>query len=81
MKIIEEPKSDGIPVDELQEGQVAVITAWSCTNYIGRIVQRYQKDLIELGAGGGWGSLFEGGCNSKKLCRVRVLPPGTKLEL
>jgi hypothetical protein len=40
MKILKEPIQE-IPVKDLKDGEIAIITEWSVPNCIGNIVQRY----------------------------------------
>jgi hypothetical protein len=69
-----------IPVRELKDGQIAVITEWCNDNheYDGQIVQRWNDNLIHIGEGSGesWTSLP----NSDE-CRVRVLADGETLVI
>lgn len=83
MKIIEEKPTDQ-PVMQLKDGQIAIITQWNGSqSYIGRIVQRYDLSLVVLGApyNESWIRFFSGSISGVENLRVRVLPPGTKLEL
>lgn len=66
-----------IPVRNLKDGQVAVITYWGVhESYVGRIVQRNENRLVSVGMGGGhtWQSIL-----SHDSLRVQVLPEGTEL--
>ena len=38
-----------IPVTEMKDGQVGIITTWTISSYVGRIVQRHGSDLIAIG--------------------------------
>jgi hypothetical protein len=83
VKVISEGIND-IHVGDLQPGQVGMITGWTSRHYLGRVVVRYKNSLITVGG-------MEGECwdNMDKLSdkdvypqlRVRVLVPGTKLEV
>lgn len=78
MKIIEEKPGD-IPASELKDGQIAVITEWdSLIAYSGRIIQRHGDTLVSLGmpSANRWSVIPHGDSY-----RVRVLAPGTKLEI
>jgi len=83
MRLKNEPVSD-IPVCEMQDGWVAVITSWeSHTNiYVGRIVQRYKNILVTLGkeSGESWTDILNDP-DAHPDCRVRILPKGTELVL
>jgi hypothetical protein len=84
MKIIEEPKQNGIPISEMNDGDIAVITDWDGRSYhIGTIVQRYGDDLITVSMplGNGWGCFFKHLKSGGFPARVRILPRGTKLEI
>jgi hypothetical protein len=63
MKIIEEPKQNGIPISEMKDGNIAVITDWDSDSrdyHVGTIVQRYGDDLITV-------SMTSGKCVGKLL--------------
>lgn len=69
-------------IQDMQDGQVAIITQWTNRDYIGRIVQRYNDALITIG--GTWGDSFTGlftGGKRNEDCKVRILPKGTQIEL
>lgn len=60
MQIIERSFSD-VCVDDMEDGQIAIITNWgSHSKYAGTIVQRYGDHLITLAADSshGWTNLF-----------------------
>lgn len=82
MKIVEEPKLGDIPVTDMTDGQIAVVTQWTDDAYIGEIVQRFGLYLLQIGGGinEGWGEFFLISRNRPD-CRVRILPKGTKLEI
>jgi len=69
-------------VTSMLDGDIAVITNWSVSNYVGRIVQRYGDSLITLGedSGWGWGEYFKN-VKSDSQCRVRILEKGETLEV
>lgn len=79
--------SQNIHVSDMKDGAIAEITSWSSGQgrYLGIVVQRWGDDLIELGAPrrSGWPNLFKGNINKKDYpeCQVRILPPGTTLEI
>jgi len=70
-----------IPVHELRDGQIAIITYWSGLDYKGNIVQRYGSSenavVIQLGkdSGNTWTNLFSPGKENYNL-KVKVLPKG-----
>jgi len=76
---LENCSDNSIPVYDMRDGEIGVITVWNNDNiYIGRVVQRFQTTLITLGANGG--NSFPSVFNSKsETLRVRILPAGTKL--
>lgn len=81
MKIIEESKSE-IPVLDMQDGHIGIITAWKWSTHVGDVVQRWGEHLICLGKGytSSWPHFF----NETSVGfgnRVRILPPGSKLEI
>ena len=70
-----------IHVLEMQDGQVAEVIG--PTQYAGRVVQRYKKRLIVLGAESNqcWGSLFDTTRLATPEFFVRPLPKGTRLTI
>ena len=80
MKIHTEATTD-ICVNEMKDGDVAVITKWeSYYKNVGTIVQRYQSIIIALGQDSGscWTSVLN---TVHPDCRVRILPKGTLIEV
>lgn len=82
LKLKSDRPSD-ICVDDMKDGNIAVITKWGNTDYIGRVVQRYNDSLICVGnySGKGWGDYFNPSRKSirnEKYC-VRLLEPGEEL--
>jgi hypothetical protein len=83
MKILEET-TPSIPLLDMQDGQIAVITDWTSSQYVDQIVQRWNNHLIRLGApaGSSWPDIFRRRYEEvSPRNRVRILPPGTKLEV
>jgi hypothetical protein len=87
MKIIEKG-NPLIHVNQMEDGQIAIIRKWLIILYEGAIVQRYKNSLIRLGMPGnqGWPDLFELTSGENKLSNdkdflVELLPKGTKLEI
>ena len=77
VQLKEKNKDNSIPVSELKDGQIAVITEWSNgEDYIGLIIQKFMCSLITIGKNhsGGWDKT-----PTSKDCRVRVLEEGTEL--
>lgn len=68
-----------IPASQMQDGDIGVITSWAVTPYIGTVVQKFGRYLISLGkpSGESWDSNWD----QPKHNRVRILPPGTLLEI
>ena len=46
-------KDGTIPVHEMKDGEVGVITQWVCNCHVGEVVQRYERVLISLFQGRG----------------------------
>jgi hypothetical protein len=86
MKLITDITTD-IPVGEMKDGDIAVITQWKDENYYytGQVVQRYMDYLIRVGkpSNQGWGGIFKKDHDflTNKSCMVRILPSGTVLEI
>jgi len=80
MKLHLKEQDNTIPVYDLKDGQIAVIIDWDYQGYVGRIVQRYEDILVTLGRSNG--SAFTTALtNRNEKLRVRVLEPGTLLEI
>jgi len=73
-------KPNGILVCDMNNGDIAVIVAWTRAEYIGYIVQRYGDALITLGKPEGqrWPDCFRPGQLTPS-CRVRILGKGEML--
>jgi hypothetical protein len=84
MRILNETAQE-IPVQDIEDGEIAVITQWSAFGHIGRIVQRYGDHLVALGSshGSSWSEFFNRDFSTRPLdsCKVRVLPKGTQIEI
>ena len=76
VKLKQEYKDNSIPVSELKDGQIGVITEWTNNYYIKTIIQKNQFVLIVIGGkcGDGWGKI-----PTSEDCRVRILEDGTEL--
>jgi hypothetical protein len=74
---------DSIHVSQMKDGEIAVIVSWSYPEPVGQIVQRYDECLVALGGtwGKGWSMAFEDDGIKNTKCRVKILPPGTLLEV
>jgi hypothetical protein len=74
---------NAIHITELEEGQVAQIVSWTTTEYLGLVVVRFQDSLVEVGGKNQWVGLLKnaGQITCLQVCRVRVLPKGTTIEL
>jgi hypothetical protein len=76
MKIVTEQRND-IPVRNMKNGQIGVITQWSyCPQHIGTIIQMHHDNLVILGSYDGWSPTPK-----TENTRVRILPKGTLLEI
>jgi len=73
-------KPNGIPVCDMNDGDIAVIVAWTQAEYVGHIVQRCGNALITLGKPEGhrWSDCFRPG-DLIPSCRVRILGKGEML--
>jgi len=69
-----------ILVYHMQDGQIAVITRWKDSSYIGTIVQRFDNKLIALGQGCGiaWSTILK---EADANFRVRILEAGETLVI
>ena len=80
MKILSEPSNE-IHLNELNNGQIAIITRWPSLNYKNRIVQRQDNQLISLGMKDNWPTIFLNKTDALDECFVRILPKGTVIEI
>lgn len=82
MKIINGPD---IPLHQMKDGDIGIITKWTHNGAIGQIVQRYgdgpHATLFVLGEGKGssYTALFTH--SEDERLKVRILPKGTYLEI
>lgn len=76
LRITSESMSD-IPVSEMMDGQLATIT--TPAEVCGMVVQRFGNAIVPLGCSinFAWENVNAG----RLTFRVRILPPGTKLEV
>lgn len=78
---------DSIFALDLKDGQIAVTTSWSYSNYIGSLVQRYKDDLICIGLDNthSWKNVYnmiDRNANTPWLsCKVRVLKDGELIKV
>ncbi len=87
MKVLSETVSD-ICINDMKDGDIGVVTKWGDSGYganvIGKVLQRYGDDnsamLIALGQPHG-STHTTAMLTRSESHRVRVLPPGTKLEI
>jgi hypothetical protein len=80
MKLHLKEQDNTIPVYDLKDGQIAIIISWDNPRHEGQIIQRYKDILITLGECSG--GAFTTALNNRNLrLRVRVLEPGTLLEI
>ena len=82
MKIVEEAQKD-ICVNDMKDGEIGVITKWEVEENETRFVQRYKDIIISLGkdSGATYDMILQNTHLANKNCRVRILPPGTKIEI
>lgn len=75
IRLVEKPVDRSIPVIEMKDGDIGVITKWTYTSAVGTVVQRYMDILISIGkhSRNSWSSIFPNGNDS---CRVRLLEKG-----
>ncbi len=79
-KLAKEIPAD-VPVREMKDGDVAVITKWAELDYSGRIVQRAGDVIIYIGTACGEHNHTFNIVSAYDDCRVRILPKGTLIEL
>lgn len=70
---------------EMNDGEIGVIVEWdSLGNHIGTVVQMVIKDLICIGKhrNSGWSGAKDWSVDDEtKNCKIKILPPGTLLEI
>ena len=73
-------ENDSVCVSEMKDGDIAVVTSWQISSYIGEIVQRYRDFLLVLGAdsGKGWNEYFLNP-NISLHNQIRILKKGETL--
>jgi len=79
-----EPSDDSIPVNEMVDGEIAIISKWIDPKLnLGVVVKRVGGNLVSLriksGVGGVYHNLFRGELHPH--LRVKILPPGTQIEI
>lgn len=84
MKIISE-KANEQSVFDMKDGDIAIITKWNTENHEGKIVQRFQNNLVTLNkhSGESWSSFFNLIVKDREILemRIRILRKGTVIEL
>jgi len=87
MKVLD-TVSPYIPISDLKDGQLAVIRVNTTGGYVGRVVQRYDNIIIQIGEekGHSWTNIFKDLTPEKvkmfeSTFLVQVLKKGTKLEV
>lgn len=80
VRLVEKSGDRSIPVSEMKDGDVGIITEWVYPSAAGTIIQRYDKVLIALGRYSGccWPNILS---SDSKSCRVRVLEKGETLVI
>lgn len=71
-------KTNDIPVKDLKDGQIAVITRWNFSGYEGFVIQRWENRLVSIGcrSGNSWDHV-----PSNEDLRVRILEDGEILVI
>lgn len=80
MKLVNN-NNDSIPVFDMKDGQIGIVTEWGNNNdIVGRIIQRYNDILISLGKLSG--SSFPYALKTyDDTLRVRILQKGEQIEI
>ncbi len=82
-KVVSEP-SPSVHVSEMKDGDVAVIVEWGTRRHRGASVKRKGDDLVYMDGSDSWDAAFGDFPLTKKnnpSCLVRILPPGTTIQL
>jgi len=76
---IKNQKPNDINILNMKDGDIAEITYWGCREHEGRVVQRYEDNLIIVGEGRerGWPNYFDDFKTTSN--RVRILEKGEEL--
>ena len=79
VKLLKEEPINDVLVNDMEDGEIGVIVAWEPNEYIGRIVQRHEDELISIGKAYRyrWNAIDR----LPSACRVRVLKKGEKLVI
>lgn len=81
MKVIEIADPKLVSPAKMKDGQIGIIRKWSYCDAEGRIVQKYGNSmLIALGQYSGQ-SFTTAGEVDDSVCKIQILPPGSKLEI
>lgn len=81
---LKQNNTNTIHVSDMKDGDMAVIRAWTLTQYIGSIIQRYRDDYVKLGSPstnswiGGVSDITKKGFPE---CLVELVQCGTELVL
>lgn len=81
VEIVDREVND-ISIDEMNDGEIGVITKWGdYPKYIGSVIQRYNDILIVIGehSDKSFSTCYDDGDNTNY--RVRILPTGTLLKI
>ena len=81
-KLIDRRMPNEINVKDMKDGEVGIITSWPYEEYVGRVVQRYENDLLTIGKG--WGNSSRGFFLSNKKdpeAKVSVFTKGEQITL
>ena len=67
---------------KLRMGQIAQITHWHESSFVGRFILRYQDSICFIGQNNGYYNFYKNITEEyKSKCWVEVLEPGTLLEI
>lgn len=79
VRLVEKPVDKSVPLAEMKDGDMGIITNWTYDSAVGTIVQRYKDALISVGkvSGNSWSGIFPD--NDSLPCRIRILEKGETL--